>query len=188
MFPGIFIGSETEQLGMLIAAAEHKKFMVKFRFRGGNGVYRWNLELEQYPQGLEYINLKPGESITSDPVFIDIVKTNDPQRATRSYYTLLRRNGHFERMDINPLHKQRIWQTWNYGTFFAINEEFVLRQIPLIKRYFPSINFLQIDCGYEKTYPSGQIAQADLVYKNNPCQSMEKFPSVRQGMNLPFGI
>lgn len=174
--PGIFIGSGTDKRGMLFMAAEHRKFSVKFRFRGGNGIDRWNLEIEQYPQGQESLVLKPGQSLTTDMLFTDIVPTSDPQQATGSYYKLLRRNGYFKRFDKNPLHDQRIWQTWNYGTFFAINEEFVLKQIPLIKKHFPSVRFLQIDCGYEKIYPSGQIAQTDLVYKNKPCQNTAKFP------------
>ncbi|MFH1706708.1 MAG: hypothetical protein ABIF71_02170 [Planctomycetota bacterium] len=176
VFPGVFIGSATSELGMLIAAAEHRQFSLKFRFRGGSGLGRWNLEIEQYPQGLEYLELKPGQSLATDGFFVDISRTNDPQRATGSYYRQLRKNGHFKRMDINPLHTQRIWQTWNYGTFFNIDEHTVLKQIPLIKRYFPSVNFLQIDCGYEAIYPSGQIRQADLLYGKGPHHNTKKFP------------
>ena len=37
VFPGVFIGSGIKELGMLVAAAEHTRFMCKFRFRGGEG-------------------------------------------------------------------------------------------------------------------------------------------------------
>ncbi|MEI6166621.1 MAG: alpha-galactosidase [bacterium] len=174
--PGVFIGSAKESLGILLMAAEHKKTSAKFRFRGGNGVDRWNLEIEQYPQGQDGFVLLPGQTAGMDTLFVDIVKTNDPQLSTGSYYKLLRKTGHFKRMDTNPLHDQRIWQTWNYGTYFAIDEGFVQKQIPLIKKFFPSVKFIQIDSGYERIYPTGQLAQGDLLYKNVPPHNTKKFP------------
>ncbi len=176
VFPGVFIGSGIKEIGMLVAAAEHTRFMCKFRFRGGEGKGRWNFELEQYPQGLEYLEIAPGESIVSDSIFVDILKSDDPQLSTISYYKLLRKNGYFKRMEKNPLHEQRIWGSWNFGYYHNINEHEILKQIPAIKSCFPSVKFLQIDDGYAEIYKSGQWREADLLYGTGTHYDTKKFP------------
>lgn len=177
VFPGVFIGSSTKPLGIFCAAASQERFSVRFRFHGGSERGTWNFEIEQYPQGLEWLKLPPGKSISSDLIFFDIVKTNDPQFATDSYYKLLRSFKVFNRLKNNPLFNQRIWCSWNFGYLDKISEYDILRQIPVICAKFPMVKFVQIDNGYERVYPSGQRAQIDLLYGKDVPYNKKTFPN-----------
>jgi hypothetical protein len=176
-FPGVFIGSGTAPLGMVCAAASRDIFETKFQLFGGDGVATWNFEIEHVPQGLEWIEIPAGASVASEGVFFDIVQSSDPQQSLDNYYRLLKRAGFFDRRKTNPLPRQRIWGSWNFGPQANVTEDYVLRQLPVIGDRFPLVKFVQIDHGYERVYPSGQRAQIDLCYGGGDAYDMAKFPS-----------
>ena len=84
--------------------------------------------------------------------------------------------GLFARRKNNPLQRQRIWGSWNFGPMQHVTQEYVLRQLPVLKERFPSVKFVQIDDGYERPYPSGQRAQIDLLYGKGGSYDPVKFP------------
>ncbi len=175
-FPGVFIGSGVKPLGLFCAAGSHDVFETMFRLYGGDGEKTWNFEIEHVPQGLEWVEVAPGEIIASEAVYFEIVATSDPQQACDGYYRQLRRQGLFERRKSNPLQRQRIWGSWNFGPMQHVTQEYVLRQLPVLKERFPSVKFVQIDDGYERPYPSGQRAQIDLLYGKGGSYDPVKFP------------
>ncbi|MFB3891017.1 MAG: hypothetical protein ACE15C_03230 [Phycisphaerae bacterium] len=176
VFPGLFIGSESEQVGMFCAAASRGRMDLMFRLWGGDGQTTWNFEIDEHPQGLDAIVLRQGESLTGERIFFAVVDTGDPQQATDGYYKVLERGGYFARQKHNPLPRQRIWGSWNFGYFANITEADVLKQLPVISRRFPMVKFVQIDHGYERVYASGQRAQIDLLYKTDRPYDAGKFP------------
>lgn len=176
-FPGLFVASATEPLGLLCAAGSSDKLTTSFRLHGGDGVNTWNFEIEQTPQGLPWLVLGPGQSLAGEWVYFSIADTNDPQQATGGYYRWLRRQGVFDRLATNPLPRQHIWGSWNFGPMQRVDEAYILRQLPILRERFPSVKFVQVDHGYERVYPQGQRAQIDLLYGRGDPYDTAKFPS-----------
>ena len=177
VFPGVFVGAKKAPIGLLVAAASREKFHVTWRLYGGVTPNDENFEIEELPQGLDALEIAPGETVLGEKMFFDIVATNDPQLATKRYYALLRRDGHFERRKANPLPKERIWCSWNFGYYDAIDEHEILKQLPVIKERFPRVKFVQIDDGYERRWGGVHRAGIDMVYPDaGRASNPETFP------------
>jgi hypothetical protein len=168
-FPGLFIGAERASIGLLLAQTGQRRLQPVFRLRGHiMDQNRWLVEIEERAVGIAGILLQPGETLAGEPCLVQIVDTNDPQEAMAGYYAILRRQGAFARREQNPLPKQRIYCSWNYDFFGDIDEEKMLGQIPVLKRHFPSVRFLQIDDGYQACHGPDRHAMIDLCYGDLP--------------------
>ncbi|HUV38981.1 MAG TPA: hypothetical protein VMY39_05175, partial [Planctomycetota bacterium] len=174
-FPGVFVGSGTEPIGCLCAAASAERFHLKFRLRGGDGKTR-GFEIEEIPQGVEWVEVAPGETVEGERVFFGIVETNDPQHATGDYFEVLRTVGAFTRNAANPLVTQRIWCSWNYDFLADIDEEKVLAQLAVIVERFPMVKFVQVDHGWERVHADGTRAMIDSLYETDASWDATKFP------------
>ncbi len=174
-FPGLFISAASEPLGLFCAAGSGDVLTTGFRLYGGDGENTWNFEIEQAPQGLPWLQIAPGESFTGDWVFFSIADTNDPQQATGPYYRWLHGQGVFKRLAQNPLTRQHIWGSWNFGPMQDVDEAYILRQLPILCERFPTVRFVQVDHGYERVYPGGQRAQIDLLYGRGGSYDRAKF-------------
>ncbi len=176
VFPGLFVGARREPVGLLCAAASREKLHATFRLYGGVTPENENFEIEEVPQGLDALEIAPGETVLGEKIFFDIVPTGDPQLATRRYYAYLRRDGHFKRAKDNPLPKQRIWCSWNFGYYDRIDEREILKQLPVIRGRFPQVKFVQIDDGYERVYKNGHRASIDMLYGTSRASNPKTFP------------
>ena len=174
-FPGLFVGSAVKPLGLFCAVTACRRLHTRFRLHGGDGENTWNFEIEQVPQGLASMELKPGETLDAEPMFLAVVETNDPQCAGDGYARVLRRLGVRARRQ-NPLLRHHIWGSWNFGPMQAVTEDYIVRQLEPLRERFPSVRFVQIDDGYERAYPGGQRAQVDLLYGGGDAYDREKFP------------
>ncbi|MFW5803495.1 MAG: alpha-galactosidase [Verrucomicrobiota bacterium] len=181
-FPGLFVAAEAAPKGFFCAQASQRRFHAIFRFRGFNPRGGWLFEIEEKPTGLPFIELQPGDPLEGETFFFDVVATNDPQQATDAYYEHLRAEGCFRRLEKNPLSDQRIYCSWNYDFFKDITEKDLLAQIPIVKKHFPSVNFIQLDDGYQHEYAKNQRAMIDLCYKLDEPFNREKFPSGPKGL------
>ena len=177
-FPGVFFAATTQPAGALVAAASQERAHLCFRLRGGNGKSNFGFEIEERLTGLEWLEVPPGGSLAGEKIFFAVLDTNDPQQSTDAYYRVLRREGAFAREKLNPLPRQRIWCSWNYGYFENITEDEVVKQLPVIRKRFPSVKFVQIDHGYERVYPeTGQRSQIDFLYRTDTPYDRAKFRS-----------
>jgi len=179
VFPGLFIAATDEPVGLLIAQATQAKLWAIFRWRGKIlEQSRWLLEIEECPGAVPWIEIPVGGTFAGEKLFFAMVATNDPQRATGAYFRQLRRDGLFARRALNPLPAQRIYCSWNYDFMADIDEEKFLGQIPILKKHFPSVKFLQLDDGYQTCHAPGQRAMIDLCYGDLPQPfDAQRFPS-----------
>jgi hypothetical protein len=183
VFPGLFIGGRVEPCGLLVAAASQERFHLIYRLRGGDGVARWSFEIEELPAGVEDLELVPGETIYGEKIFFGITDTHDPQQATCHYDDVLRTARLYERRESdNPLPQQRIYCSWNYDFFEKITEADLFQQIPVLKKHFPSVRFLQLDDGYQRNYAHGHHAMIDFLYETSEPFDISKFPSGPRGL------
>lgn len=165
VFPGIFIAATETPVGLFIGQATQHRFHALYRFRGRmERRENWLFEIEERVSGVTVVELAPGESLRGEKLFFNLVETNDPQRATAAYFRLLHATGAFARRADNPLPSQRIYCTWNYDFMADIDEAKLLGQIPVLKKHFPSVKFLQLDDGYQTCHAPGQRAMIDLCY------------------------
>lgn len=161
LFPAMFFFSATTPAGLFIAQLDQERFRFMIRLKGKVMAQdRWLFELEERVAGVADLEIKPGEALRGEPLLFLATNTNDPQLAAREYAALNPLPG---RPD-NPLHDQRIYCSWNYDFFAEIDEEKMLGQIPLLKKHFPGVKFLQIDDGYQTQHSPGQRAMIDLCY------------------------
>ncbi len=165
IFPGLFLAAAAHPVGLFIAQATQQRFDALFRFRGRMlGADRWFFEIEERPTGIGHVTLAPGESLTGESLYFELVPHRDPQRAVENYLRHLRATGVFARRAENPLGRQRIYCSWNYDFMADITEEKLLGQIPVLQQYFPMVKFLQLDHGYEAARSPRQRPMIDLCY------------------------
>ncbi|MCC6580248.1 MAG: alpha-galactosidase [Phycisphaeraceae bacterium] len=172
VFPGVFLGSENEPHGLFVAAATQERCHLIWRLSRTTFSFRENLT------GLDWIELPAGGEWRGETIFLALAPTSDPQSATDSYYAYLRKTGLFARRDkSNPLPRQRIWCSWNYGIWAETTEALCYEHLPIFKKHFPTVGFLQIDDGYQRVYQNGHQAQIDFVYGAGPAFDQKKYPS-----------
>lgn len=176
VFPGLFIGSAERDCGLLCAALTAQCFHLIFRLRGPNDAGDFFFEIDEMPTGADTLPIAPGATIAGERLFLQICKTGNPQHVTGQYYDLLRAGGVFQRRLENPLETQRIWCSWNYDFFDRITQSDVLKQLPVLTRHFPTVKFVQIDDGYQRTYAHGKRGYTDIIYDGKHPFDREKFP------------
>ena len=181
-FPGVFVGAQASPVGLLCAAASRDRLHAFCRLYGGNGRGTWNFEIEERPFGIDALAIPAGETMRGERFFFQIVETNDPQQATDAYYAFLRRQGLFARRRLNPLPRQRIWGSWNFGYFDKITAADVLKQLPVIRTRFPGVRFVQLDDGYQSVCRDGQRAGFDFLYKTKTPHNPVTFPDGLDGL------
>ena len=179
VFPGIFVASANTPQGLFIAQATQRQWHAVHIFRGRHDDrQKWLFEIEERLGGTASQVLAPGEELRGEQMFFQVMATADPQQATGAYFRWLHVNGTFARRAVNPLPSQRIYCTWNYDFHADITEEKVLGQIPVLKKYFPSVKFLQIDDGYQFRHSPRQRAMIDLCYGDPEYPfDRERFPA-----------
>ena len=177
VFPGLFVGAASEPLGLFCAQASQTRLSTLFRFKGRRWRHgQWFFEIDEIPVGVPALELAPGEALTGETLFFAVLASNDPQESTGAYYRHLRAAGAFARRALNPLPSQRIYCTWNYDFFADIDEAKVLSQIPILKREFPSVRFVQIDDGYQHRFAPETRAMIDLCYGLDHPFDRQRFP------------
>ena len=165
VFPGVFIAAAEAPVGIFIAQASQNRLFAFFRFKGKmEHQEKWLFEIEERVTGISSIEIPPGATLCGEQLFFQIVDTSDPQQATATYFRHLSTSGAFARRADNPLPAQRIYCTWNYDFMADIDTEKALGQIPVLKKHFPMVKFLQIDDGYQRCHAPGQRAMIDLCY------------------------
>ncbi len=169
LFPGLFVAAADRPLGLFVAQASQRRFHALFRFRGRmERRDNWLFEIEERLCGVAALELAPGAKLVGEKLFFQVVDSNEPQRATATYFRLLRADGGFARRRHNPLPEQRIYCTWNYDFFADIDQEKLLAQLPIIKEHLPQVKFVQLDDGYQTCHQPGQRAMIDLCYGDLP--------------------
>lgn len=162
LFPAMFFFSVNTPVGLLVAQASQDRLRLLVRLKGKvMAQERWLLEVEEQVAGVASVELKPGESLQGEQMLFLMVDTSDPQLAAREYFKLVPARG---RGTLNPLPDQRIYCSWNYDFMADIDEQKMLGQIPILKRHFPSVKFLQLDDGYQTLHAPEQRAMIDLCY------------------------
>ena len=182
VFPGVFIAGDDPAGGLLACAASKDRFQPLFRLRGRNLDDQWYFQIEEKPGGVESISLEPGAELLGEEIYLGWCDAPDPQLATDPYYQRLRVNGTFLRLADNPLPAQRIWCSWNYDFFESVTEADVMKQLPILREHFPSVKFVQIDDGYQRSIREGAREMIDLIYNDGESFDPVKFPSGAKGV------
>lgn len=165
LFPGVFVFSKKRQAGLLVAQASQEKLYPIFRFLGKvMDQPRWLFEIEETVFGTPWAEIPPGATFAGEKMFFMACETSDPQMAARKFFDIVGLPAFTKRLEKNPLPSQRIYCSWNYDFFADIDEKSMLAQIPIIKKNFPSVKFLQIDDGYQSCHAPKQRAMIDLCY------------------------
>lgn len=165
LFPGVFFRAESEPIGLLAAQATQEKLLPVFRLSGKiMEADRWIFEIEERVFGIDALEVAPGGKLYGEQMIFLVVYSNDPQTAARTYFEIIGSKSFSRRDELNPLFRERIYCSWNYDFFADIDEKSMLAQIPVIKKNFPSVKFLQIDDGYQSCHEPGQRAMIDICY------------------------
>lgn len=177
-FPGLYFASGNKPLGLLVAQLTQKRLHPIFRLRGSGKDHCHQFEFFEYPKGVPYITIQPGETIESERWTIELTETSNSIAGLKNYWkTIESSNPDLRSGDTNPLRKQRIYCSWNYDFYSNINEQKMLAQLNIIKEHFPSVNFVQLDDGYQEELVPGKRAMFDFLYDDSRLPyDKERFP------------
>lgn len=165
VFPGFFVASPAEPIGLFVAQASQRRFRGVFHLRGRvMDCDRWALTIDELGGNGVAVTVPPGENLPGDALWFEVCDSADPQHCTTLYRQFLQRDGAYQRRALNPLPRQRIYCSWNYDFAEDIDEAKMLAQIPLLKEHFPSVKFLQLDDGYQVYRRPKQRAMIDFLW------------------------
>lgn len=154
-FPAVFFGNRNNKYGLIDASFSQNVRYRHIKIEGISskyidGITVYNPEMKTI--GVDKLPINPGGKYEGEKIYLEILNTNDIQKAFDNYIENLSKSYKF-RGKITSLQKNAIWGSWNYGIFEDINEELILKNSKFIKENFSEIKWIQIDHGYQAQIP-----------------------------------
>lgn len=169
-FPAILISNYNSKIGLVHGTLSQEVFYHNYLVgHNENGAY---LKVFSSFKGVEYLELESGRTIFDEWYFGKCENAEDIECVFSEYIKVLRTK-------LPPNYSNKInqdnvvWGSWNDGISRSISEETLLNEAKALKKYFPTVKWLQIDDGYS-TY---KIANAMCMpYAGDKEFNYERFP------------
>ena len=122
---------------------------------------------------VEYLQLESGKSLIDEWYFGKCENAEDIETIFSEYIKVLRQK-------LPPAYGDKVnkdnvvWGSWNDGVRRTITEELLINEAKALKKYFPTVKWLQIDDGYS----TNDVANAMCIpYSNDKEFNYERFPN-----------
>jgi len=172
-FPAILVSNYKSELGLVHGTLSQDVFFHNYLVCHGIGA-----ELRVYSsfKAIDYREIKCGEALI-DEWYVGISRhASDLERIFEDYTKVLRKKlpTLYGASRINR--DNMVWGTWNDGVFRDVSEDFVLREARALKEYFPTVEWIQIDDGYDAAF--SDIAHGlGVAYEGDAGVDPVKFPN-----------
>ncbi len=181
-FPAVMVSNYQTNLGVVVGSLSQDYFYHSFNaYHQGENI---TIEIFSEFKSVSYREVKPDEQIT-DSFYIgqtefafDITKIFDNYTATlRPLLTNNRGASDTNRHSV-------IWDSWNDGIYRNVSEEMLVTEAKAIKKYFPTVEWFQLDDGYSSYCHENVDLDSHglgVPYEGEQGIDYKKFPSGLKG-------
>ena len=177
-FPAILVSNYKSNKGIICGSLSQEVFYHSFEtgHRGGKAY----LTVYSAFKGIAYREIKPNEELTDIFYIGETENADDINKIFDGYTSKLRKvlKDNAGSSDVNR--HTLIWDSWNDGIYRDVSEEMLIKEAKAVKRYFPNVEWFQLDDGYstacEKDVDSGAHGLG-VPYEGENGIDKNKFPN-----------
>ena len=153
-FPAILLSNYKSKLGVVHGSLSQRVFYHNYLVgHKGGGVF---LEIYSSFKATEYRILQAGETLTDEWYLGKTNEADDIEKIFETYANILRKKLPSGYGRSNANRHSVAWGSWNDGFYRDIFHEALIKEAEAIVKYFPTVEWLQIDDGYA-TYNQGAV-------------------------------
>ena len=146
-FPAILISNYKSKTGVVVGSLSQNCFYHNFR-TGHGDCGKVFLEIYSSFKGVESRVLEPGETLI-DEWFIGVNERADDINGIFAPYTYALRKRLKNCVGASETNRHSlIWDSWNDGIYRDVSESMLLAEARAVKRFFPTVEWFQLDDGY----------------------------------------
>ena len=177
-FPAILISNYKSKNGMVIGSLSQDVFYHSYEVGHKDG--KAFVEIYSEFKDIAYRTIKPGEELT-DIIYIGATDhADDINRVFENYTAELRKilkdNAGASEVNRHTL----IWDSWNDGIYRNVSEEMLLKEAEAVRKYFPNVEWFQLDDGYSAYCAENVDSDAHglgVPYEGDEGIDHKKFPN-----------
>ena len=175
-FPAILIGNYKSNVGLVHGTLSQKVFYHNYIVRhSSNGV---QLNVLSSFKAIDYLEVESGRTLVDEWYFGKTEHADDYNRIFDNYTAVLRKKLPvlYGASDVNR--HSLVWGSWNDGIYRNVSHDMLLKEAKGVKKYFPSVEWFQLDDGYavHTKKENEQIAHGLGAPYENDGIDYEKFP------------
>ncbi len=177
-FPAILISNYNGNNGIVVGSLSQDVFYNNFELSHINN--KITLKIYSSFKGVDFRELKASETLV-DKWYIGLTdKADDINHIFDGYNAELKKYTSNYRGKKNINRHTLIWDSWNDGIYRNVSEDMLLNEAKAVKKYFPNVEWFQLDDGYasfsEKNVDLGAHGLG-VIYEGEDGIDHKKFPN-----------
>ncbi len=181
-FPAILLGNYDTNKGIVIGSLSQAVFYHNFEVEHKDG--KLLVKIYSSLKDIAYRNLQPSEEL------VDIFYIGEKENAgdingifdnyTKILRTYLTDNEGSKENNRHTL----LWDSWNDGIYRDVSEEMLVNEAKAVKKYFPNVEWFQLDDGYSAYCEENVDLDAHglgVAYEGEEGVDKKKFPNGLKG-------
>ncbi len=179
-FPAILVGNYKRNTALVHGTLSQRVFYHCYLIAHGEGI---ELSVFSAFKDIDYRNVYTGEELYDEWYLGRTDDADDIEKIFAKYTDVLRSRliDTYGRRDINR--HDMVWGSWNDGIHRKVSEELVLSEARAVKKYFPTVRWIQLDDGYAEYHKTTEIAHAlGIPYEGEEGIDRDKFPDGLSGL------
>lgn len=181
-FPAILLSNYQSNDGIVIGSLSQDVFYHSYEVGHKDG-YAF-IEIYSDFKSVKYREVKPGETLVDEIYIGETKKADDINKIFEDYTSVLRQilsdNAGARKVNRHTL----IWDSWNDGVYRDVSEEMLICEAKAVKKYFPNVEWFQLDDGYSAYCEENVDLDAHgigVVYEGEEGVDYKKFPNGLKG-------
>ncbi len=181
-YPAILISNYESNLGLVIGSLSQDVFYHNFELFHEDE--RIHVKINSGFKSIDYRIIKKDESL-KDIIYIgEVDNANDINNMFNGYNSVLRENLKDNCGKRKENRNTILWDSWNDGIYRDVSEKMLIEEAKAVKKYFPNVEWFQLDDGYSKWIESNVDSCAHglgVFYEENHGIDEKKFPNGLKG-------
>ncbi len=181
-FPAILLSNYDVQNGLIVGTLCQDVFYHNFEIYHQDG--KLKLSVFSSFKDIAYRELKPNEELTDIWFIVEKQNAKDINGIFDEYTNVLRKfltnNAGSSQQNRHTL----LWDSWNDGIYRDVSEEMLVEEAKAVKKYFPNVEYFQLDDGYSSYCEKDVDYDAHglgVAYEGENGIDKKKFPNGLKG-------
>lgn len=145
-FPAILLSNYETNAGVVCGSLSQDYFYHSYDITRENGAAVLNIRSSF--KGIAYREILPDETLTDILYIGETDAADDINAIFDGYLSVLRKYLSNNEGSKNTNRHSLIWDSWNDGIFRDVSHEMLVGEARAVKRYFPTVEWFQLDDGY----------------------------------------
>ncbi|MBQ8427283.1 MAG: alpha-galactosidase [Clostridia bacterium] len=181
-FPAVLISNYKSKEGVVVGSLSQDYFYHCFNASHQNG--KILVEIFSEFKGVSYREVKPNEVLT-DSFYIGQTTNADNINKIFNEYTAVLLSILKDNRGASDINRHSvIWDSWNDGIYRNVSEGMLIEEAKAIKKYFPTVEWFQLDDGYSSYCHENVDCDAHgigVVFEGEDGIDKKKFPAGLKG-------